>query len=238
MKVGVTLPQFRDGAEAALAAARAADESAVIDGVFVFDHLWAIGQPGRPALSCWPLLGALAETTDRVVLGTLVARVSLLPDAILAHHVATMLRMVGAGRFVAGLGAGDVLSKAENEAYGIPFPPADERLGRLRDCARRCIAEGATVWIGGLGPKIRDVARAEDVALNVWGVSAHRVAQEASDGEVTWGGVANDYPGDPAELLAAVRDAGATWAVIAPTYKAGEPPERAIKVIEDAIARA
>ena len=239
MKVGITLPQFRGSPADAVVAARAADASDVIDGVFVFDHLWAIGQPDRPALSCWPLLGALAQRTERVVLGTLVARVSLLPDALLAHHVATMLNVAGGPhRFIAGLGAGDVLSKPENEAYGIPFPPAAERLDRLRDCAQRCKAEGATVWVGGLGARVREVARDEQVALNVWGVNAHRVATEAEQGETTWGGVLNDIREPADELLRGLASAGATWAVLAPNYKPNQPPQAAIKVIEEAVAQA
>ena len=72
MKVGVTLPQFRDEADTALSAARRA-EALGIDGVFVFDHLWPMGHPGRPALSSGPLLGALAASTTTIHLGTLVA---------------------------------------------------------------------------------------------------------------------------------------------------------------------
>ncbi len=44
MRVGVTLPTFRDDA-AALDAARRA-EALGLDGVFVFDHLWPLGQRG------------------------------------------------------------------------------------------------------------------------------------------------------------------------------------------------
>ena len=62
MKVGVTLPQFGDEADAALAAARRAEELG-LDGVFCFDHLWPMGRPGRPALSPEPLLGAMAAST-------------------------------------------------------------------------------------------------------------------------------------------------------------------------------
>jgi alkanesulfonate monooxygenase SsuD/methylene tetrahydromethanopterin reductase-like flavin-dependent oxidoreductase (luciferase family) len=72
MKVGVTLPQFRDESDTALDAARRAEELG-IDGVFCFDHLWPMGQPGRPALSSGPLLGALAASTSTIALGTLAA---------------------------------------------------------------------------------------------------------------------------------------------------------------------
>ena len=235
MRVGVTLPQFRGDPEHALAAARAADATHNIDGVFVFDHLWAIGQPGRPALSAWPLLGALAEVTNRVTLGPLVARVSLLPDAMLEHHVHTMLRLVGSERFIAGLGAGDKLSKPENEAYGIPFPSLDERVERLRDCAERAQRAGATVWIGGLHPKVAAIATDLGVARNVWGVEADTVRDAASTGEVTWGGVVADRPEGPTNTLRWVRDAGATWCVLAPPYSPKTDPTTTIKTISEQI---
>ncbi|HVM10410.1 MAG TPA: LLM class flavin-dependent oxidoreductase [Acidimicrobiales bacterium] len=238
MRIGVTLPQFRASADDAIAAARAVDADPKVDGVFVFDHLWAIGQPDRPALSCWPLLGTLAHHTDRVVLGTLVARVSLLPDAMLANHVEAMVRILGPDRFIAGLGAGDKLSKPENEAYGIPFPPLDARLDRLRSCVRRSVDAGATVWVGGLSERVAHLAREEGVPLNLWGVDAGRVQHAAATGEVTWGGVVNDYPGNPADLLRSLREAGATWAVLAPQYKPGEPPDRALNSISEAVAAA
>ncbi len=59
VKIGITLPQFRDEADTALEAARRAEELG-FDGVFCFDHLWPMGRPDRPALSSAPLLGALA----------------------------------------------------------------------------------------------------------------------------------------------------------------------------------
>ena len=149
MRLGVTLPQFRPSPAAALEAARAADEAG-LDGIFVFDHLWAVGNPDRPALNAWPLLGALTGVTQRAVLGTLVARVSLLPDAVLVHKFETLLRMVGPDRLVAGLGTGDKLSEAENLAYEIPYPPAAERRADLAACLRRLRAIGITTWSGGL----------------------------------------------------------------------------------------
>src|SRR3954468_15261089 len=105
VKVGITLPQFRPTVEPSLDVARAAEATGLVDGVFVFDHVYAIGNPNRPARNAWPLLGALAGVTDRVVLGALVARVSLLPNAVLAHNVETLHRMLG-DRLIAGLGAG------------------------------------------------------------------------------------------------------------------------------------
>ena len=51
LKVGLTLPQFGEDPEACIEVARQA-EAAGLDGVFVFDHLWAIGRPDRPAPTC------------------------------------------------------------------------------------------------------------------------------------------------------------------------------------------
>ncbi|MGH9277256.1 MAG: LLM class flavin-dependent oxidoreductase, partial [Acidimicrobiales bacterium] len=156
MRYGITLPQFRHEAEPALDVARRA-ERAGLDGVFVFDHLWPLNRPDRPALHSTTLLGALAAETERVTLATLVARVGLVPNAVLVHTMLT-LNLMAPGRFVAGLGTGDAANRAENEAYGIPFAPAAERLAQVCECARQLRAEGVRTWIGGLSRATRQAA--------------------------------------------------------------------------------
>lgn len=212
MKVGITLPQFREDAEAAIEAARAA-EAGGLDGVFAFDHLWPIGRPDRPAVHGLALLGALAVETERVVLGSLVARVGLFPDVVLVNALRTVWRMCG-GRFVAGLGVGDHLSRAENEAFGVPYPPAHERVASMVECCRELRAAGVPVWVGGLSPRVQEVAVAEADALNLWGVDAARVAGVRGV-EVTWAGQVGPEI-NLASHLRALQDAGATWAVCAP----------------------
>ncbi len=59
IRAGVVLPTFRDTPDDALAAADSA-VAAGIDGLFCYDHIWPMGQPERPALAPFPLLGALA----------------------------------------------------------------------------------------------------------------------------------------------------------------------------------
>ena len=59
MRTGVVLPTFRDTPDEAFAAAAEA-VAAGVDGVFCYDHIWPLGQPQRPALAPFPLLGALA----------------------------------------------------------------------------------------------------------------------------------------------------------------------------------
>ena len=63
------------------------------------------------------------------------------------------------GRLIAGIGTGDHLSRAENEAYGIPFEPADERRVRLASVAAAARDRGIPVWIGGGLPKTVALAR-------------------------------------------------------------------------------
>ena len=146
MRVGVTLPQFLEDAEPAIAAARRAEELG-LDGVFVFDHLWPIGQPDKPVLPAVPLLGALAVETRRVWLASFVARVGLKPDAVLVHELASVARMAPR-RFIAGLGTGDRMSAAENLAFGVSFPPAAERRESLRRCCRDLGGLGVPTWVG------------------------------------------------------------------------------------------
>lgn len=233
MKVGITLPQFRPSVAPSLDAARAAEANG-LDGVFVFDHIWSIGNPSRPARNVWPLLGALSAETERVSIGPLVARVSLLPNAVLAHNLESLHRMVG-DRLIAGLGAGDKLSEAENEAVDVPFPPADERLADLAGACRRTCGLGIPTWLGGLSQKVHDLARSEGVVLNLWGVEPDRVAS-VTDVEVTWGGAAPAEPDAVTDLLSRLGDAGATWAVLGPPYGVDTDPVPAVEMVAGAVA--
>ena len=189
MRLGVTLPQFREDAEPALAAARRA-EAAGLDGVFVFDHLWPLHQPERPALHSLTLLGALAAETSTVILGTFVARVSLLPDTVLVHTLHSLHRMVDGRRFIAGLGTGDRNNRDENLAYGVGFPPAEDRARQLVDCCRRLRELGVPTWVGGDSERVRRIAADEADGWNGWGLTAERFAALAADlaCEKTWGG--------------------------------------------------
>lgn len=211
--MGVTLPQFRSDAEAALAAARRAEELG-LDGVFVFDHLWPMGRPDRPIVASVPLLGALAADTSRVAIGSLVMRVGLVPDGML---VAALRRVdeISGGRLVAGLGTGDRLSAAENRAFGVEYPPADARRRSLEWCAGQLRSAGLPVWIGAgavVSAGTREVAVRTGAAVNVWDTGTAAVEDER-EVEVTWGG---PLPGGPlavATRIEELADAGATWVV-------------------------
>ncbi len=214
MKVGITLPQFTDSAEAAMEAARHA-EALGLDGVFCFDHLWPIGHPGRPALSAGPLLGALAASTSTITLGTLVARVGLVPDEVLVAMLASAAGLAE-GRFIAGLGTGDRLSRPENDAFGIPFDPAAERWEHLAVVAAGLASLGLPLWVGGGSPAAVEAAADLGAAVNLWEGPVDRVAELSASGlEVTWGGPVPAGAEAVSRRLVELAEAGASWVVCA-----------------------
>jgi alkanesulfonate monooxygenase SsuD/methylene tetrahydromethanopterin reductase-like flavin-dependent oxidoreductase (luciferase family) len=214
VKLGVTLPTFRDDASALDAARRA--EGAGLDGVFVFDHLWPLGRQDRPALSAFPVLGAVAAVTTRLSFGPLVARIGLVPDDVLVAELASLAHMAP-GRLIAGMGTGDAKSAAENAAYGIPPGPGDERRLALGRCARRVLDLGVPVWIGGGSVATTEMAvdLGAGCAVNLWAGQPAAVAALVGRCEVTWGGpVAGAVP-ELAQQLSGLAEAGASWAVCA-----------------------
>ncbi len=214
MKIGITLPTFEDVADRALHQARRAEELG-IDGVFCFDHLWPLGQPGRPALSSGPLLGAVAASTRTVAIGTLVARVGLVPDQVLVA-VMSSLAAISGGRLIAGLGTGDRLSRDENEAYGLPFETADQRRARMAAVASAVRQRGIPVWVGGGRPANVALARPIGAAVNLWQVEPQAVAELTATGlEVTWAGPIGGTVAEAGERLGQLAAAGASWAVCA-----------------------
>jgi hypothetical protein len=214
VKIGVTLPQFRNEADSALEAAHRA-ETLGLDGVFCFDHLWPMGQPDRPALSSGPLLGALAASTSTIWLGTLVARIGLLPDHVLVA-VLSSLSVISGGRLIAGIGTGDHLSRPENDAFGVPFESADERRARLLTVASAVQGEGIPVWVGGGLPKTIELANPIGAAVNLWEGDPRRVAELTATGmEVTWGGPIGESTSEATARLTELAAAGASWAVCA-----------------------
>lgn len=242
MRIGLTLPSFVDDPEVPLQVARAA-EDAGLDGVFAYDHLWrGAGEHRRPALECFALLGAVAAETRTIAIGSLVARATLRPPAVLASCFDTVQRVSG-GRLIAAIGAGDSESRAENEAFGLPFGTLPARLAALHDAVRAARDRGYPVWVGGRSRHVlAQVADAD--GWNAWGIDPGEFAREAAavravapQTECTWGGLvltgADDREiaakaavrrvgrhvvvGPPAHLadrLRAYADAGAAWAIL------------------------
>ena len=75
-------------------------------------------------------MAALARETSRIRLGTLLSPVTFRLPGPLAIIVAQVDQMSG-GRVELGLGAG--WYETEHTAYGIPFPPAGQRMDMLAE---------------------------------------------------------------------------------------------------------
>src|SRR5205823_3882331 len=104
-------------------------ERAGFDGLFTADHYGSVfDEPGRAALDAWGVMSALAASTSRIGLGTLVSPVTYRPPAVVAKLAVTADHF-SAGRVELGLGAG--WHEREHAAFGFPFPPLGERIEML-----------------------------------------------------------------------------------------------------------
>lgn len=216
--LGVTLPQFRRQPAEALAALDQAHRLGFA-GAFLLDHLWTLSQRGRPALECWTLLAALAARIGAAPgasgseagvgpdagrpfrLGTLVTRAGLRPPALLAHMTTTVAQVASAPLIV-GVGMGDALNRAENEAFGLPYhrDPAKRAAELVRSVsALRGPGVGrevAEVWVGGAGHRARGLAGRLADGWNGWALTPEELA--AALVEVRR--AAEDAGRDPAEV--------------------------------------
>lgn len=211
MRIGITLPSFSADAGAVIDTARAA-EQAGIHGVFVFDHLWPTGSPQRPALAAYPLVAAVLAATRTIRVGTLVARIGLLPDEVVLACFGG-LTTIAEGRLIAGLGTGDSTSADENERLGIPYPSARTRRSRLGEVGAVLQGAGIETWVGAGTQATNELAGSLRATLNLWGAHPDRVRDiAAGGGAVSWAG---PFPkdGSAPEVLESMARAGASWAV-------------------------
>ena len=141
MRIGLALPQYDVSIagenpltfETVVEWASAAERLG-LDSVWLSDHLqWDLAKYGGTAESSGlfePIvtLGALAQHTERVRLGTLVLLEALRPPAVLAKSLASLDRL-SHGRLDVGLGAG--WYAPDYEAIGMTLPSPGTRIARL-----------------------------------------------------------------------------------------------------------
>jgi len=112
-------------------------DAAGLDGVFVSDHLFVShGKSRREAAAGddpFVKLGAAAELSDRLILGTLVVNIGLLHPALAARGFLELAKLAGGERVFAGIGGG--WNREEFEALGETFPPFEERMDRLEEAS-------------------------------------------------------------------------------------------------------
>jgi F420-dependent oxidoreductase-like protein len=166
-------------------------DDAGFDGLWGFDHLLALGpDPSQPIFEGWTMLAAMAEATQRVRIGLMVAG-SLYCHPGMHAKIGVTIDHLSNGRLEFGIGA--AWNEPEFVQYGMEFPPVGERLGRFGEAVRvikrlwtkeranfkgkyftitDAIAEPKPVqkpyppiWIGGSGPQrtLKIVARHGDV---------------------------------------------------------------------------
>jgi alkanesulfonate monooxygenase SsuD/methylene tetrahydromethanopterin reductase-like flavin-dependent oxidoreductase (luciferase family)/predicted kinase len=137
-------PWGEDPASWLTSIATAADQAGFA-GLALMDHLIQIPQVGRawePIPEPWVTLGLLAGLDTDLELGTLVTPVTFRPPGITAKAAATLDALTG-GRAFVGLGAG--WWEREHAAYGVPYPPASQRL----DAVEAAINTMRALWSPG-----------------------------------------------------------------------------------------
>jgi alkanesulfonate monooxygenase SsuD/methylene tetrahydromethanopterin reductase-like flavin-dependent oxidoreductase (luciferase family) len=138
LKIGVHLPfseRQMQGAtprwqDIATLARRA--EEVGFDSIWIADHLLFrfAGIESRGGWECLSLLAALAASTNRVELGTLVVCTGFRNPALLAK-IADTIEEISGGRLILGIGAG--YHEPEYRAFGYPY---DHRVSRFEEAVR------------------------------------------------------------------------------------------------------
>ena len=95
-----------------------------------FYQLPTLGEPDEPMLEAYTALGALATTTERLQLSTLVTGNTYRNPTLLAKAVTT-LDVVSAGRAILGVGAG--WFELEHRQLGFEFGTFTERFEKLEE---------------------------------------------------------------------------------------------------------
>ena len=146
--VGIQLPEVeREVRWPELRAMARTAEQAGFDSIWVGDHLlyrYPTGETRGP-WEAWTTLAGLAEATERVSIGPLVAATAFHAPFMLAKLAATVDEISG-GRLVLGLGAG--WNAPEFDALGAPF---DHRIARFEEAftiVRTLLASGSIDFHG------------------------------------------------------------------------------------------
>lgn len=235
MRFGLSVPPFTDPADV-VALARSA-ESNGWDGFFLWDHLrW---DDVVEAHDPWVLLGALAQETERMRLGTMVTPLSRRRPQVVAKHLTTLDHLSG-GRATLGVGLGDppdldFSDFGDESSYRVRAAITDEALtviagllgeGRVAFHGEHFDVEASVrplpvqrpripIWVAGRAPHTRPLARAKrwdgyvPISNDVLSPDA-LAAYVGPHPRDDWDLVAQWAPGFTADEFGA---AGATWLI-------------------------
>jgi alkanesulfonate monooxygenase SsuD/methylene tetrahydromethanopterin reductase-like flavin-dependent oxidoreductase (luciferase family) len=116
MRYAISIPNFGDWADPGTMVALARDaEAAGWDGFFLWDHIRFSATP-LPVHDPWVLLGAIAATTERLVLGPMVTPLPRRRPWVVARQAVTVDHLSG-GRLMLGVGLGEPVD-VEFGAFG------------------------------------------------------------------------------------------------------------------------
>jgi alkanesulfonate monooxygenase SsuD/methylene tetrahydromethanopterin reductase-like flavin-dependent oxidoreductase (luciferase family) len=234
----VSLPPFTDATTLVALAVEA--EQAGWDGVFLWDNVVFQRQSRLDVHDPWVLLGAMAQATERVRLGTLVTPLARRRPWMVARHLTT-LDHLSRGRVVLGVGIGEPPDD-DFAAFGEPADHRqraamlDEALALLDGLLQGPVTHEGThyrvdtellprpvqrprppIWVAAVAPHRRPLARAVrwDGVVPLTGFEPPTPGElaaylEGVERPAGWDVVATWSPGIPPDEYAAV---GATWLV-------------------------
>jgi alkanesulfonate monooxygenase SsuD/methylene tetrahydromethanopterin reductase-like flavin-dependent oxidoreductase (luciferase family) len=260
MRRGLAVPNFAEN-PADLIELGAEAERAGFDGFFLWDHIvFTDTGDGPPIADPWQVLAGVAVATSRIRLGTMITPVPRRRPWQLARQTAT-LDVLSGGRLILGVGIGSPAygdfgifgeptgdrERAERLDEGLaildglwtgePFSYSGQHytVDRVRFVPRPVQRPRIPVWVGGVLPAARPIARAArwdgmvpirysaegrlttvspaDIADVRARFAAARPAAAYPNGGadfVVWADVASD-PGAAAEQIRPYEEAGATW---------------------------
>ena len=204
LSVGVQLPEVERDVRwpEVVAMARAAEEVG-FDSIWLGDHLLyrGDGRPERGPWDAWTMLAALAASTERVRLGSLVACSAFHPPGLLARMAATIDEVSG-GRFVLGIGAG--WNQTEFDAFGIAFGERASRFEEAFEIVRRLLG-GERVTFEGRFAHLEDAVLLPEPRRRVplmIGSNGDRVLRAALPHVDAWNTWYADYSNTPDRFAA------------------------------------
>lgn len=217
MKIGLVLPQATADGDGGtwrdIARLARQGEDGGLDSLWLSDHFFYREDGGAVGSEtgyheAWTLLSALAATTSRVELGTLVLATSFRSPGLLAKMAATADDVSG-GRLILGLGCG--WHEPEYQAFGYPF---DHRVGRFEEAIGIIapLVRGERVTLAGTYERVEDAAVLPPpirprmpILVAAKGERMLRLtARHADAWQTAWFGLPDDrYRGRHRDLLAA-----------------------------------